>query len=269
MTKEMRVAMLASGSKGNATLISTDRQSFLVDIGLSCRELCKRLKLVGAAPEELSGVFITHEHIDHVRGLVTFAKNYAVPIYTNSATWKVLFGKYADLRRDRCRILERELSFGDVRVRAFELSHDAIAPQGYSFEQEGGRKCTYITDTGFVTPATREAAQNSDILVLEANHDLELLRNGSYSFELKMRILSTQGHLSNLAAGEFLLELPRLPERVFLAHLSEENNRPQIALETVRETLDGKRSLGGTKLFVAKQDYPVADYPIEKLALFK
>ena len=261
MAKDFQVVMLASGSKGNAALISTDSQRFLVDVGISCRELVKRMQQVGAAPEELDGVFVTHEHVDHVKGLVTFAKKYQVPLYASQGTWRAVFSRYPQLNRANCRLTGNRLLVGDVSVACFAISHDAAQPQGYSFLWRAGEtKCTSVTDTGFVTPDVREAVRGSDVLVLEANHDVEMLKNGSYPYELKQRILGTRGHLSNLTAGQFLLQLEKMPKHIFLAHLSEQNNLPKLALDTVKNVLDSKKRLQETRLLVANQHQPVADF---------
>ena len=268
MAKDFQVVMLASGSKGNAALISTDSQRFLVDVGISCRELVKRMQQVGAAPEELDGVFVTHEHVDHVKGIVTFAKKYQVPLYASQGTWRAVFSRYPELNRANCRLTGQRLLVGDVSIACFATSHDAAQPQGYSFLWRSGEtKCTYVTDTGFVTPAVREAVQGSDVLVLEANHDVEMLKNGSYPYELKQRILGTRGHLSNNTAGQFLLQLEKMPRRIFLAHLSEQNNLPKLALDTVKNILDSKKRLQETRLLVANQHQPVADYLTGQMAL--
>lgn len=268
MAKDFQVVMLASGSKGNAALISTDSQRFLVDVGISCRELVKRMQQVGAAPEELDGVFVTHEHVDHVKGIVTFAKKYQVPLYASQGTWRAVFSRYPELNRANCRLTGQRLLVGDVSIACFATSHDAAQPQGYSFFWRSGEtKCTYVTDTGFVTPAVREAVQGSDVLILEANHDVEMLKNGSYPYELKQRILGTRGHLSNNTAGQFLLQLEKMPRRIFLAHLSEQNNLPKLALDTVKNILDSKKRLQETKLLVANQHQPVADYLTGQMAL--
>ena len=268
MAKDFQVVMLASGSKGNAALISTDSQRFLVDVGISCRELVKRMQQVGASPEELDGVFVTHEHVDHVKGIVTFAKKYQVPLYASQGTWRAVFSRYPELNRANCRLTGQRLLVGDVSIACFATSHDAAQPQGYSFLWRSGEtKCTYVTDTGFVTPALREAVLGSDVLVLEANHDVEMLKNGSYPYELKQRILGTRGHLSNNTAGQFLLQLEKMPRRIFLAHLSEQNNLPKLALDTVKNILDSKKRLQETRLLVANQHQPVADYLTGQMAL--
>ncbi len=264
MLNDFQIIMLASGSKGNAALLSTPRQRFLVDIGISCRALTSRMKEVGASVEELDGVFITHEHIDHIRGLATFLKKYRVPVYSSAATWRAVLARDGSLERQSCRIIDNSrLLCGDVEIASFAIPHDAVDPHGYCFtSRTSGAKCTYLTDTGFVTDTIREAVAGSSALVLEANHDIEMLKNGPYPKQLKQRILSTRGHLSNMAAGHLLTELARLPEHVVLAHLSEHNNLPRLAQDTVQEILDNKHRLQETQLFVAAQDRVVTDGPV-------
>lgn len=271
MSKDFEIVMLASGSKGNAALISTDSQRFLVDIGVSCRELVLRLQSVGVSPLELDGVFITHEHTDHVRGLATFLKKYRVPVYGSEKTWQAILAKDGAIDRRSCRLAGERLLCGDVQVDSFPVPHDAADPRGYAFTSRStGAKCTYVTDAGFVTPVIREAVAGSTALILEANHDVEMLKNGSYPYVLKQRILSTKGHLSNDSAGWFLSQLERLPRQVVLAHLSQENNKPQLASDTVRNILDGKRRLQETELFVAAQDRVVTAAPaFEQTLIFK
>ena len=258
MAKDVQVVMLASGSKGNAALISTDCQRFLVDVGISCRELVKRMQQVGASPEELDGVFITHEHVDHVKGIVTFGKKYQVPLYASQGTWRAVFSKYPELNRANCRLTGGRMLLGDVSIECFATSHDAAQPQGYSFLWRGGDcKCTYVTDTGFVTPAVREAVQGSDVLVLESNHDVEMLKQGSYPYELKRRIASTHGHLCNDDAGKCAVELVKSGARhIILGHLSKENNFPELARRCTEAALlnAGIRPGEDVRLDVALRD---------------
>lgn len=262
MVNDLQIVMLASGSKGNAALITSSRQRFLVDVGISCRALTARMKEIGVSPEELDGVFLTHEHSDHVKGLATFMKKYNVPVYSSAATWRAILLKEGKLERQRCRLISGSLLCGDMRIDSFPIPHDAADPHGYVFtSQTSGAKCTYLTDAGFITDTIREAVAGSSVLVLEANHDVEMLKNGPYPLQLKQRILSTRGHLSNDTAGIFLSQLPRLPEHVVLAHLSEHNNLPELAQTTVQNILDNKKRLQETELFVAAQDKVVADSP--------
>ena len=254
-----KVTMLASGSKGNSALISTGKQNFLVDMGISCKMLTSRLKEVGFCVEDLDGIFLTHEHTDHVKGLATFTKKYTVPIYSSELTWRAILSKEPKIERRNCRIIGGALKCGEVEVNSFEIPHDAVDPHGYVFKCNGS-KCAYITDTGFVTPAVRQAAEDADTIILEANHDVEMLKNGIYPPHLKQRILSTRGHLSNESAGWLLANLPRLPENIILAHLSQENNLPRLALDTVRNILDGASLFNEARIIVAAQDGIVKDY---------
>lgn len=258
--KKFQVAMLASGSKGNATVIITPEHYFLVDMGLSCRELVNRLKTVHIKPEQLTAIFITHEHIDHVKGLATFSKKYSVPIYASEKTWRAILWKNTSILRNVCHIIATNVSYNNIKVSSFAIPHDAADPHGYIFEDTvTGCKCCYLTDTGFVTDTVRSAVEASEVLVLEANHDTEMLKNGKYPLVLKQRILSTRGHLSNESAGLLLASMKSLPETVYLAHLSEENNKPQLALETVQQVLQGaNRKIN--KIFVASQHEVVTDY---------
>lgn len=259
--KNFQVVMLASGSKGNAALIATEEQRFLVDAGISCRMLTQRLKEVGFTPDDLDGVFITHEHTDHVKGLATLTKKYQLPVYSSEATWRAILARDAAIDRSCARIMPKGMLCGDVEIRSFSIPHDAADPHGYSFtSRSSGKKCTYLTDTGFVTPLVQEAVEGTDTLILEANHDVELLKNGSYPLMLKQRILSTRGHLSNDSAGWFLSGMKCMPEHVILAHLSEENNRPSLARDTIKNILDSRDRLQETKLFIASQNQVVKDY---------
>ncbi len=259
------VVMLASGSKGNAALLTSGNQRFLIDMGISCRTLVQRMRSVGVEPTSLSSIFLTHEHIDHIRGLATFSNKYQIPMYSSERTWKAILLKQGKIDRRWCRIMPQKLQIGNVSIHSFSIPHDATDPHGYCFLNEASNsKCTYLTDTGFVTDIVREEVKGSDILVLEANHDVEMLKNGDYPYDLKQRILSTHGHLSNDSAGWLLAEMDKLPEQVILAHLSEHNNKPRLALETISNILDGKNRLHETNIFVAKQDEVVSVSAIQK-----
>ncbi len=176
-------------------------------------------------------------------------------MYSSEKTWRAILMRDAKIERRWCRVVPAELTLGNGRIPSFSNPHDAVDPHGYILtDVASGSKCTYLTDTGFVTDTVREAVRDSDALILEANHDVDMLKNGSYPYDLKQRILSTQGHLSNDSAGWLLAEMQRLPEQVVLAHLSEQNNRPQLALETVQAILTSKNRLQETRIVVAKQD---------------
>lgn len=228
----MQVHVLASGSTGNSTVLDFDHTRLLVDAGISTRRIKNGLAEIGLQPEDLDGVFLTHEHRDHVNGLATLTKKYKLPVYATAATWQNMFCRAA-IPDECCRILSDNLTVGAIRVQPFAISHDAAAPVGYSF-YSNERKCTVATDLGFVTDAVREALDYSDVLVLESNHDVEMLQNGSYPWHLKRRILSNRGHLSNVDAGWAIARMAKKDNvQVLLAHLSQENNCQELAARTV------------------------------------
>lgn len=230
------VSMLASGSKGNAAYLQFGRTRILIDAGISCRRIEKGLKQYGCTLTDIDAVFITHEHTDHVNGLATLLKKTHMPIYTTADTWQAI-GNKVENYTDRFVPLTRRISVKDIQVVPFSVSHDAARPVGYTV-YHGDCKLTYATDLGFVSQEVANAAAYADILVLEANHDEEMLRNGSYPYQLQQRILGNRGHLSNTAAARLLASLPtKGMMRVLLAHRSENNNTPALSLHTMRSIL--------------------------------
>ena len=229
----LQVAILASGSKGNAIYVELDGVRILVDAGISAARITKRLRARGVEPQSLDAVLVTHEHIDHVRGLKTLAKQYHLPILATRGTLAGIDGGAA-FEGDMWSIADA-FTIGDVTVQPFAISHDAAEPCG--FRIEGSHCCTVATDLGVVTDTVQEAMEGADVLILEANHDADLLRQGSYPWPLKRRILSNRGHLANGDAAWALTRMKKHPRKVYLAHLSEENNRPALACDTVTDIL--------------------------------
>ena len=233
----MEIHVLASGSTGNATYIRMGDTRLLVDAGISCRRIKQGLAEVGVGPEQLDGIFITHEHRDHVAGLTTLLKKYRLPLYTRPATWQSMYCR-DELPAECFRALAVSQEVGGVKAEAFGISHDAADPVGFSFYQRD-MKCCVATDLGFVTEDVKKALAHADALVLESNHDVDMLQNGEYPWYLKKRILSNRGHLANTDTGWMLARLPKKPQtQVFLAHLSQENNRPELARATVQNILE-------------------------------
>ena len=312
----VRFTVLASGSKGNSTVISGGRTSILVDCGLSCRELFRRMKLAGEEPKSLAAIVITHEHSDHVNGVAVTARKLGIPVFFTEAThrawmrwltprkqmtyalWLELCRKQAAERQaeadaatdegepDESDLLAETSSesaeaqaesepakskdptwlpaveyfqagqpfeIGDIAISPFTVPHDAADPVGFVFRAEGVRM-GYATDLGYIPPNVKAQLQGVDLLLLESNHDLEMLRDGPYPWAVKQRVLSRVGHLSNEAAAEFLENgYDGQAAYVILAHLSENNNLPELARVTAEHALSGRASLLANHLLLAEQ----------------
>ena len=233
----MKICLLASGSKGNSILVESGKTRLLIDAGLSARELRKRLDSVGVEAESLDALLITHEHGDHVRGLGPLVRQLELPVYLQTD----LARKLPDVGKLEC-VREfvdgEEFTINDLTIRPFAITHDCLAPVGFTLDGELG-KVGVATDLGVVTRLVTECLQDCRALVLETNHDEELLRDGPYPWKLKQRVRSNHGHLSNNAAGNLLQSLLWTGlETVFLGHLSETNNRPDLAVAVVNEVLE-------------------------------
>ena len=234
-----RFCTFASGSGGNAALLSTGDTHILIDMGISCRRTCQALEQVGLRAEDLSAVLITHEHADHISGLATYIKKYATPIITTSATARQLRYRLAGIDPLlRCVEWQESCEIGNVDVKVLPTSHDCGGSCAFRFETPDGT-LGYITDTGYIPGETAETLLGADLLFLESNHDVEMLRSGPYPYPLKQRVLGMQGHLSNDVAAAFALDSAKAGTKtIILAHLSAENNTPQVALNTVGRWLE-------------------------------
>lgn len=241
---------MASGSSGNSIFMSTGATKILIDAGLSGKRLESGLSSIGVDCKSLDAILITHEHSDHIQGAGILSRRFDVPVYATSGTWDAMerlntLGKIAPKNKNYV-YADENLVLNDMLIRPFEIPHDAAQPVGYSVFAEG-RKMTVATDIGYITPTVKENIYGSDILLLESNHDIDLLMNGRYPVQLKRRILSNYGHLSNVSAGQLLAEImcDKL-KHIFLGHLSEENNRPVLAYETVQNILVANKINVGT-----------------------
>lgn len=224
----MRVCLLGSGSKGNSIYIESQKTRILIDAGLSARELKSRLEGIGGAGEDLNALLVTHEHTDHCRGVGPMARRYHLPVYLHPDTRRALpnMGRIDDLREFD---VGDAFALKDFQIETFPVTHDAAAPVGYTVETGEG-KIGIATDLGIATRLVAQRLKGCRVLILESNHDEELLRDGPYPWPLKQRIRSNYGHLSNTASAQLLRELLwEGLEVVFLAHLSEVNNRPALA----------------------------------------
>jgi phosphoribosyl 1,2-cyclic phosphodiesterase len=259
------LTVLASGSKGNCSVVASSGTRLLIDAGVSCREICRRLTLGGIAPESLHGVLITHEHADHVSGLYVFAKKFSVPVYMTEATHRAWTHQYKDSNGERVKA-ERVETFqsghrfqvGDIEITPFTIPHDAADPVGFTFRTEGV-KLGFVTDLGYMPPNIKAQLKGCDGMVLESNHDLEMLRVGPYPWSVKQRVMSRVGHLSNDALADFLsTDYDGNAAFLILAHLSEANNHPEIARTAAETALAERLTLLHNRVLLARQDEPLA-----------
>ncbi|MCF0136566.1 MAG: MBL fold metallo-hydrolase [Lachnospiraceae bacterium] len=238
----MRFCSIASGSNGNCYLVETGEHRLLLDIGLSAKTAEGMLRDKGIEPGTVTAVFVTHEHSDHTSGVGVWARRYKVPVLATAGTWKGMKKTVGEIPGE----LQFEIISGkgyrmsDLRIEAIPTSHDANDPCGYTVESEG-RKVTVLTDTGFVTERMFRHLTESDLAVLESNHDIDMLMNGPYPMSLKQRIRGNHGHLSNQDCGRTLAHVRETNSGAtfLLGHLSEENNTPELALKTVKDMVAG------------------------------
>jgi len=336
MLFSMRMTVLASGSKGNSTVIASPNTTILVDAGLSCRELLKRMKAAGEDPTALSAILLTHEHQDHVSGLAVLARKLGIPVYLTELTHRawvrmltprttMTYAQWLDkvqkekearaaavageatgiqppisadassslelaaaadpnavdpdgeedlcdnysgaVRRDPTFLPAVEyfhsgtnFSIGDISVTPFTIPHDAADPCGFVFESQGEHiRMAIATDLGYVPPNVKAALRRVDVMLLESNHDLEMLKDGPYPWSVKQRVLSRVGHLSNRATAEFLArDYDGGATYIVLGHLSEQNNNPSLALLAAEQAIGGRMSLLGNRIVLAEQATPLA-----------
>src|SRR5579863_2654039 len=259
------VTVLASGSKGNCTLVSSSTTRLLIDAGLSCREVLRRLASCGEDHGTIDAVLITHEHSDHVAGIRVLARRLKVPVYISGPTYQEYQRFARDADGNKVEIERREqfspghsFHIGDIAVTPFTIPHVAVDPVGFTFRADG-IKVGICTDLGYMPPSVRHHLRGCDVLMIESNHDLEQLRNGPYPWSVKQRVMSRVGHLSNDALADFLTsDYDGQAEFLILAHLSEQNNHPEIARMTAERALGNQRSLLHNQLMLAAQHEPLA-----------
>ncbi len=251
----VRLTILGSGSRGNAAILATESTCLLLDAGFSRRELLRRMMLAGIAPERLDAVLITHEHSDHVAGLPRLAAKFPVPVFINGATRAALGAAGDALPRVECFATGASWQIGDIAVQSFAIPHDAADPVAFRFCAAGVR-VVFVTDLGYLPENVRLQLHHADCAVVESNHDLEMLKTGGYPWELKQRVLGRRGHLSNTGLAEFLSDgFDGSAAHVVLAHLSENNNLPSLALLSAERALAPRSSR--PQLHVAPQHEPM------------
>jgi len=266
------VSVLASGSRGNCALLATSATRILVDAGLSGRETFKRLRALADRADgrsadrsdlrvdDISAILITHEHSDHIAGLQRLATKLNVPVFLTAPThhaWNRAVrdaeGAIPELPKSEHFSAGRGFRIGDIEVMPFTIPHDAIDPVGFTFRAEGV-KIGFATDLGYMPASVRDHLRGCSLLVMESNHDVEMLRSGPYPWSVKQRVMSRVGHLSNQALAEFFSsDYDGGAEYLVLAHLSEQNNHPEIARAAAEQALGGRQGLWHNRVLLATQ----------------
>lgn len=243
----MRFSVLASGSTGNAFYVETEDQRILVDAGLSGKAMEGLFQHVGRNLSDVTAVLVTHEHSDHIKGLGVIARKHNLPIYANEKTWRAMEGNIGEIPTDQKFIFDMETvkSFGGLDIESFGVSHDAAEPMFYVFHKDG-KKIALMTDTGYVSDRMKGVIAKANAFVFESNHDVGMLRMGRYPWSVKRRILSDVGHVSNEDAAIAMSEvIGDETKRIYLAHLSLDNNMKDLARMSVTQTLESKGLIVG------------------------
>lgn len=243
----LQFSVLASGSTGNAIFVETEEHSFLVDAGLSGKQMEGLFQHIGRDIGKLSGILVTHEHNDHIKGVGILARKYNLPIYANEKTWLAMDGLIGQVPVDQKFHFDMEAvkTFGSLDIQSFGVSHDAADPMFYVFHHNG-KKLVLITDTGYVSDRMKGLISNAEAYVFESNHDVQMLRMGRYPWNIKRRILSDVGHVSNEDAALAMSEVAGDRTKSFyLAHLSQDNNIKDLARMSVAQTLESRGIIVG------------------------
>lgn len=249
----LNIISLFSSSSGNCTYVFSENTKILVDIGVSAKRLTEKLSELNISADEIQGVLITHEHSDHIKGIRVFCKKHNIPVFASKKTWKVLVSLEIDEALKNEFEPYNNFQIGDIDISPFSIPHDAIDPCGFNLFC-GDEKVTVATDIGHVTSDLLKRFENSNTILIESNHDVNMLRAGKYPYLLQQRIIGNYGHLSNVSSAETIEYLIKKGTKNFiLAHLSESNNLPSLALETVKSRLFMNNiDLDGISIEVAK-----------------
>lgn len=234
----MKLCSLYSGSSGNCIYVGNDRTHLLVDAGVSGTKVVSALWHIGITPNQLDGILVTHEHTDHIQGVGVLSRKYDLPIYATEKTWLAMEKKVGQVSIKNMRQIQAGMDFyiHDVDISPTSIPHDAVDPVCYHFMHQG-KKVGVCTDLGYMPKSVYDTICDCDALLLEANHDLDMLNAGSYPFELKRRISGKLGHLSNETCANTLVRLAGRVRQVLLGHLSQENNTEDVALSTIQSIL--------------------------------
>jgi len=234
---KLKFCSLYSRSSGNCQYIKTDNATMLVDAGLSGRRILQEIANIGEDPKNIDAIFITHEHADHISGAGVLSRRLDIPVYANEKTWEAMEPYIGEIKPKNIKILYNSTQIGDLFIQSFDISHDAVHPVGYNIFHDN-KKISLVTDTGCVNETIINSVMDSDLLLVESNHDVDMVIIGPYPWHLKKRVLGDLGHMSNDMAGNLLTKVIRKgTEIVLLGHLSKENNFPELAYKTVESIL--------------------------------
>lgn len=239
----MKFCSLYSGSSGNSIFVASDNAKILIDAGLPGKKIDEGLLSIGEIPASIDGIFITHEHSDHIKGVGVLSRKYNIPIYANEATWNTMENIIGKVKEENIRIIDKRsvISIKDMDIKCFNIPHDAAGPMGYTIHSRG-KKVSVATDFGIFTEEIKENIKDSEVVLLESNHDVQMLKFGPYPYPLKRRILSEIGHLSNEDCGRAIIDIisSSKKKKIILGHLSSTNNHPDLAFQTVINVLREK-----------------------------
>lgn len=236
----MYFCSLSSGSSGNCMYIGSDETRVLVDVGISRKIVVDALKIIKVNPGLIKGILITHEHLDHYKGVNILCKTYNIPVYLNESTYNAIKDKISNVKNINI-IENKNFSIGDLDVEVFSLPHDAADPIGFSI-LNGGKKISIATDIGHVSKEIFDNLKDSNLILLESNYNEQMVKMGDYPYFLKQRILGDYGHLSNEECASLIVKLlENFPKKIILGHISEKNNLPELAYKTVEKILEKHR----------------------------
>lgn len=229
----MKFTVIASGSKGNVSYIASCSAKILIDAGISSSLIENNLKELEVNPHEIDGILLTHTHTDHINGLKIFIKKYNTKLYLSKKMYNELIKQFNIVNYE---IIDKDFDINDIHIDVIKLSHDADDSNGYVFTSDN-KSLVYITDTGYINKKNHSKLMDKNAYIIESNHDVEMLMDGKYPYYIKQRILGDKGHLSNKASSEYLCNfVGDSTESIVLIHLSDENNDPNIALQTLKDS---------------------------------
>ncbi|HSP46461.1 MAG TPA: MBL fold metallo-hydrolase [Clostridiaceae bacterium] len=228
---------LYSGSSGNSIFTGSEKTKVLVDAGLTGKSIINAIENIGENPGELSGILVTHEHIDHVKGVGILSRKFNLPVFANAKTWEAMVRWIGPIDKANTRIIDGAFTLGDLDISTFRVPHDSAACIGYTI-RSGQKAVSVATDIGVFTDEILYGIRESDLILIESNHDIEMVKFGPYPYSLKRRILGELGHLSNADSGKAILEVLKTgKKKIVLGHLSGTNNVPELAYKTVENII--------------------------------